>query len=163
MRLRATALRVTLFAALCFCLLAPLAAHAQSRVYAKDLVGSFDLDLNLDDVDVSEAENAIERMALRAVHALFEELTIRFTFDEDGSVEVVSQAFDEEPEADTATWRINAKGQLVMGEMDGVSINGVGDGETVWMWDDGRLQAYEYDDDGRLERSGVSLRPVERN
>jgi hypothetical protein len=147
-------------ALLLMALLAPAAlpAQAQSRVYAKDVVGTFDFVIELDE---AQPEGAGERIALRMVEALFAELSVRFTFVEDGTLEIVTSAFGSEPDVDYASWRINDAGQLELVDMDQTSVEMDGDEATVWMWDDGQLRAYNPAPGGGLEAEEVALRPVD--
>ncbi|WP_457652528.1 hypothetical protein [Rhodocaloribacter sp.] len=131
--------------ALTFLTLTATAAHAQSRVYEKDLTGTWKLMIDLDGKD---ADSALERIAMKAVDGLLDEIDIRFVFMKDHRLKVVTRAFDDEEEdEDYSEWRINDRGELILGDSDKVDFE-----DTVWLRKGDRLLPFEVEDGKRKEK-----------
>ena len=117
-------------------------ANAQRPVRSSDLRGTWRLVFDVDE----EADTAMGRVVLNAVDGFLDELDIRFEFRRNGELKVETNAFGD-TEEEYSEWRINSEGQLILGETEHVHSD-----DTVWMRDGRRLVAYEYDEEGRLNR-----------
>ena len=111
-------------------------AVAQQRVHPKDLEGStwqlvFDLE--------KEADNAFERIALKAVTGFMDEIDIQFDFRKDRALRVRVNAFNEENYEEYSNWAINDEGQLSLGDTDSFDAE-----DTVFMRDGDLLIPFEY-------------------
>jgi opacity protein-like surface antigen len=129
-------------------------AVAQQRVHPKDLEGStwqlvFDLE--------KEADNAFERIALKAVTGFMDEIDIQFDFRKDRALRVRVNAFNEENDEEYSNWAINDEGQLSLGDTDSFDAE-----DTVFMRDGDLLIPFEYKR-GKLERKeSIYLKRVDR-
>ena len=129
-------------------------AVAQQRVHPKDLEGStwqlvFDLE--------KEADNAFERIALKAVTGFMDEIDIKFDFRKDRALRVRVNAFNEENDEEYSNWAINDEGQLSLGDTDSFDAE-----DTVFMRDGDLLIPFEYKR-GKLERKeSIYLKRVDR-
>ena len=129
-------------------------AVAQQRVHPKDLEGStwqlvFDLE--------KEADNAFERIALKAVTGFMDEIDIQFDFRKDRALRVRVNAFNVENDEEYSNWAINADGQLSLGDTDSFDAE-----DTVFMRDGDLLIPFEYKR-GKLERKeSIYLKRVDR-
>jgi opacity protein-like surface antigen len=129
-------------------------AVAQQRVHPKDLEGStwqlvFDLE--------KEADNAFERIALKAVTGFMDEIDIQFDFRKDSALRVRVNAFNEENDEEYSNWAINDEGQLSLGDTDSFDAE-----DTVFMRDGDLLIPFEYKR-GKLERKeSIYLKRVDR-
>ena len=129
------------------------AAHAQSRVYEKDLIGTWKLVIDLDGKD---ADSALERVAMKAVSGLLDEIDIRFVFMKDHRLEVLTRAFDdEEVDEDESEWRINDRGELILGDTDKVDLE-----DTVWLRKGDRLVPFEVEDGKRKRKEKIYLERI---
>ncbi len=126
------------------------AAHAQSRVYEKDLSGTWKLVFDLDEKD---ADSSLERIAMKAANGLLDEIDIRFVFMKDHRLEVVTRAFDDDEEdVDYSEWRVNDRGELILGNTDKADFE-----DAVWLREGDRLIPYEYDDGRRKKKQAIYL------
>jgi opacity protein-like surface antigen len=129
-------------------------AVAQQRVHPKDLEGStwqlvFDLE--------KEADNAFERIALKAVTGFMDEIDIQFDFRKDRALRVRVNAFNVENDEEYSNWAINDEGQLSLGDTDSFDAE-----DTVFMRDGDLLIPFEYKR-GKLERKeSIYLKRVDR-
>ena len=129
-------------------------AVAQQRVHPKDLEGStwqlvFDLE--------KEADNAFERIALKAVTGFMDEIDIQFDFRKDRALRVRVNAFNEENDEEYSNWAINDEGQLSLGDTDSFGAE-----DAVFMRDGDLLIPFEYKR-GKLERKeSIYLKRVDR-
>jgi len=129
-------------------------AVAQQRVHPKDPEGStwqlvFDLE--------KEADNAFERIALKAVTGFMDEIEIQFDFRKDRALRVRVNAFNEENDEEYSNWAINDEGQLSLGDTDSFDAE-----DTVFMRDGDLLIPFEYKR-GKLERKeSIYLKRVDR-
>ncbi len=136
------------------CLLLALAvtdATAQSSVHAKDLTGVWQMTFELSE----EGESPAEVMALGAVERLLNWIDIRFEFLPENRLKVMVKVLGEE-EVEYGTWSVNDRRELVLDDTENFESE-----DTVWLFEDGRLTGYKYED-GRRVRStdGVFLAPV---
>jgi hypothetical protein len=137
----------------------PFAAQAQSKVSADDLTGQWQVVINLDE-KIDEAENAIERMAIKAMSGLLDEFDIRLLFETDGIARIEVVAFGEEANVDEdedLSWEITRHGGLVLGESDQFDSE-----DTIFFRNGDQLIAYEMNEDGKPgARKPLSLQRVE--
>lgn len=119
----------------------PVAAHAQ-RVYEKDILGTWELVI---EIDRSEADGVMERVMLNAVSGMLEDVDVRFEFRADNWLAICTDVYGEE-EDEVGSWHINDAGQLVLDETGDVDIN-----DSVWLLERDTLRAYKFTDSG-LER-----------
>ncbi len=117
--------------------------YAQSRVKDRDLRGTWELVFNIHEA----AETATERVILNAVDGFLDEIEIQMVFEEDNRTRVMVNAFGEE-EVEYSDWEINNKGQLLLGDTEHFQS----DDDRVWMFDKGKLFAYERGRKGELEK-----------
>ena len=110
-------------------------AHAQLGVHPKDLRGTWQLVFNIGE----QAESATERVVLNAVEGVLDEIDVRFEFLADNELKVTVNAFGEQ-ETEYAEWEINDHKELILGETDHFEGE-----DTVWLFNEGRLHAYEYE------------------
>ncbi|GIV58602.1 MAG: hypothetical protein KatS3mg042_1515 [Rhodothermaceae bacterium] len=130
------------------------AALAQHRVAPVDLYATWKLVIDLDE---RAADSALERFALKVARGFLDEVDIRFVFLDDGRLKVITRAFDDdEPDVEYSEWRINDRGELILGEADTVDVE-----DTVGLWEGGRLVAYEYEDGRRQRKQEVFLRRLQ--
>jgi hypothetical protein len=138
---------------LTFLALTATAAHAQSRVYEKDLAGTWKLVIDLDEKD---AGSSLERIAMKAVGGLLDEIDIRFVFMDDNRLKVVTRAFGrEEEDEDYSEWRVNDRGELILGDSDKVDFE-----DAVWLRKGDRLVPYEYEDGQRKKKEKIYLERI---
>ena len=124
------------------------AVLAQSSVHEKDLRGVWHLTFNIAD----RAENPGEQIVLGAVEGLLDWIDIRFEFLPENRLKVMVDVFGEE-EVEYAEWRVNDRHELVLSNSDHFDAEG-----TVWLFEGGRLVAYEYQGEERVRSSdGVIL------
>jgi hypothetical protein len=133
----------------------PLVAQAQKKVSPDDLEGEWKLIFSLEE-QAEDAETAFERLALKAVGGLMDEIDIRLRFESEGvfytSVGVFGEA--EEDTDDEAEWSITRHGGLVLGDSDHFSS----DDDTVFYFVEGSLVGFELNKDGKPgERKEISL------
>ena len=129
-------------------------AFAQKRVHPRDLEGTtwqlvFDLD--------KEADNAIERIALKAVDGFMDEIEIQFDFRKDRALRVRVEAFGEEDDEEYSTWSINDDGQLSLGETDSFESD-----DTLFMRDGDVLVPFEYKRGKLVRKDSIYLVKVDR-
>ena len=142
------------------------AVSAQSKVKEKDLLGEWELVIDLDEVrdeieEEVEEENrwvasfakSISNLALDIV----EGIDITMDFRDNGEVKIIVEVMGER-EIEYSEWYINNDGELIIEDDDS---NRWGrkrssrfdiDDADVWMMEDGKLQAYEKGRRGRLEK-----------
>lgn len=129
-------------------------SYAQSRVKDRDLRGTWELVFNIDEA----AETATERVILNAVDGLLDEIEIQMVFEEDNITRVMVNAFGEE-EVEYSDWEINNKGQLLLGDTEHFQS----DDDRVWMFDKGKLFAYERGRKGELEKvTEIYMKRIDR-
>lgn len=137
-----------------------LPAQAQTKISADDLPGQWKLVVTLEE-ELDEAENAIERMALKAVGGLLDEIDIRLLFEEDGTARVGVEAFGSEAEVeedDDLSWEITRHGGLVLGESDRFDSGS----DTIFFREGDLLVAFEQNADGKPgARKNLTLHRVD--
>lgn len=141
--------------------------QAQKKVKEKDLLGEWELVIDLDEVrdeleeELEEEENwLVGRFAKNISNFaldIVEGIDITMDFRINGEVKIIVQVMGER-EVEYSEWFINDDGELVIEDDDNdrwrnsrsskVDI----DNADVWMWEDGKLQAYEKGRRGRLEK-----------
>lgn len=121
-------------------------ANAQSRVHEKDLTGTWKFVVDLHS-EAQNADNALERVALKAAAGFMEEIDVRFEFQAQNRLKVTAKAFDEDADVEYTEWTINDRGQLTFADTKNVQAE-----DSVWMFVDGHLVPFEMKD-GRLVRS----------
>lgn len=120
--------------ALAFVLLVAVPAAAQDRVDPGMLTGTWQLSV---DIDPSEGESALTRMALKLAAGLMDELDIRFAFLDENRLRVMVDAFGNKEE-EWSHWEITPEGYLTMGSSDHFDVE-----DTIWYLDGDRLVAFE--------------------
>ncbi len=142
---------LTLGLLLVFCV---SAVNAQSRVRAKDLRGTWKLELEIDE----EAETATERVILSAVDGLLDEIDIYMEFRKNNELKVTVHAFGDK-EVEYSEWHINDKGELSLGESEHLQT-----GDSVWMFVGRHLESFEYKRNGKRVKESEHhyLRRVKR-
>lgn len=129
-------------------------AHAQQRVQERDLLGTWQLIL---DLDADEAETATERIILKSIGGLLDEVDVRFEFRPDGELHVRTVAFGE-TDTDTSDWTITEDGALLIGDTGDLDIETDGD---VWMLaEPGVLRSYTRTEDGLVLEEEASLKKL---
>jgi hypothetical protein len=136
-----------------------LPVQAQTKISADDLHGHWQLVVNLDE-ELDQAENAIERMALKAVGGLLDEIDIRLLFEEGGVARIGVEAFGSEAEVDEddISWEITRHGGLVFGESERFDSGE----DTIFFREGDLLIAYEQNKDGKPgARKNLSLHRID--
>ncbi|NNE35849.1 MAG: hypothetical protein HKN13_11455 [Rhodothermales bacterium] len=143
--------RILVLAALLIGVASISQAHAQSRVYEKDILGEWKLTLDLAD----QGDNTFERMVLGAIDGLIDGIDIHFIFEPDNKMMVTVNAMGDDDESEESEWRINKEGQLMISETDNF------ESDDVWLMKDGRLYSYEIENGELVEEEGVFLERVD--
>ncbi len=149
-----------------------VSVQAQSRVREKDILGDWDLVIDIDEVkdeieeELDNEDNWLARRFARSISSfaldIVESIDIRFRFREDGEVKIMLKIFGER-DTEYAKWYINRDGELII-EDDRKSGKrkfsmGYSDDDSVWMLKDGKLQAYEKSRRGkRMEKQEVFMK-----
>ncbi len=136
-----------------------LTAQAQTKISPDDIPGEWQLIISLDE-ELSEADNAIERMAIKAVGGLLDEIDIRLFFEADGVARLGVYAFDTEADVDEdgLSWEITRHGGLVLGESDRFDSGE----DTIFFREGDYLVAYEQNEDGKPgARKNLTLHRVD--
>lgn len=140
---------------------------AQSRVREKDILGEWDLVIDLEETrdeieeELEEEESWIARRFARGISNfaldIVEKIDIKFDFREDGEVKMTINIFGER-DVEYLDWSINDDGELIIEDDDrdrrrnrNHSSFNFSDDDDVWMMKNGRLQAFEKTRRGRLE------------
>jgi hypothetical protein len=142
----------TLPALLILLLISAVPVLGQRAVRPSDLDGTWQLSF---DVDLSDADGPFERIALKAVMGLLDEVDVRFAFRADHELRVMVDALGDKDE-ETSKWWITDGGALVLGDTGPVDS---GD-DAIWMKgdDDDVLWAYESLENGKPgDRKGMYL------
>ena len=141
-------------------LLLGFSAHGQKKVKERDLKGHwkmvFDFDEDfieqeIDTEDVPWLGKIIASGVSGIVFEIIDEIDITFEFQENNRLKIMVDVFGEE-EVEYARWHIDSKGGLVLDDDDH-------DGDDIWLFDKGKLYAYEKHYDG-LERQPIYLKRV---
>ncbi|MCE7992205.1 MAG: hypothetical protein HEP71_09505 [Roseivirga sp.] len=146
-----------------------VSAFSQSEVKEKDIIGQWDLIIDLDEIE-DEIERDLEDenwLAARFAKSISNfaldivgEIDIRMDFREDGEVKISVNAFGAR-ETEYAEWYINRDGELVIEDDDNRRrrdrrIN-IGDDDDVWLMKGDKLVSYEKGYRGRLKRQEVYM------
>lgn len=146
-----------------------VSAYSQGKVKEADIIGQWDLVIDLDEIE-DEIERDLEDenwLAARFAKSIsnfamniVEEIDIRMDFREDGEVKISVNAFGAR-ETEYAEWYINRDGELVIEDDDNRRrrnrrIN-IGDDDDVWLMKGDKLVAYEKGYRGRLKRQEVYM------
>lgn len=151
-----------------------LSVQAQQKVKEKDILGAWDLVIDIDHVkdeveeELEEEEFWLARSFAKSVSNfaldIVESIDVRFDFREDGEVKISVKVFGER-ETEWAEWFINDDGELIIQDEDnkrrrrGRNFSmGYSNDDDVWLIKDGKLQAYEKGRRGRLEKQEIYLK-----
>ena len=127
--------------------------NAQSRVRAKDLRGTWKLEITLQE----EAESSTERIILNAVDGLLDEIDIYMDFRKNNELKVTVDAFGEK-EVEYSEWHINDAGELTFSDSEHFKSE-----DAVWMFNGHRLESFKYKNGERIrEDENVYLRRVKK-
>lgn len=124
-------------------------ALAQDRVHKNDLDGIWRLQIEVEE----DGDTAFERIVLKSVSGFLDEIKVGFHFRNDNVLRITTSAFGEK-DVEYSEWHINDRGQLILGDTGQVDID-----DVVWMLDDGKLGAFNPEDD--LSSAGVYLERVD--
>jgi hypothetical protein len=158
----------TIMLAATFC----MSVNAQTKVKEKDIIGQWDLVIDIDEIE-DEIEEEIENehwLAARFARSIsnfaldiVEDIDIRMDFREDGEVKITVNAFGAR-ETEYAEWYITRDGELVIEDDDrdrrgrrSRSHISIGDDDDVWMMDGDKLVSYERGYRGKLKRQEVYM------
>ncbi|MFY0593484.1 hypothetical protein [Roseivirga sp.] len=140
---------------------------AQSKVREKDILGQWDLVIDVDEArdeieeELEEEESWIARRFARGISNfaldIVESIDIRFDFREDGELKMSLNVLGER-EVEYLEWFINKDGELIIEDDDSDRRRGrnnrsfhFSNDDDVWLMKDGKLQAFEKTRRGRLE------------
>lgn len=152
-----------------FMLGAGFGSFAQSKVQEKDILGEWELVIDLDMRDIEDEVDDDNWLAARFAKSIgnfvldvIDEIDITLDFRRNGEVKITVDVFGEH-EVEYSDWRINKEGQLVIEDFDSnrrgrrsYSRRDSRD-DDVWMFDGRRLFAYEKGYRDRLKRKDVFL------
>ena len=133
-----------------------LGAMAQQKVKEKDVIGEWQLMIDIDREDIEEEieeeENWLARSFARSISSfaldIVESIDIEFELRPNGDLRIEVEVIGER-EVEYAEWYINRDGQLIIEAEEGndhVHIDDI----DVFMMKDGKLRAYEKSKRGRL-------------
>ena len=141
---------------------------AQSKVREKDILGEWDLVIDLEDAreeveeELEEEESWLARRFASGISSfamdIVEKIDIKFDFRKDGEVKLSINIFGER-EVEYLDWSINDDGQLIIEDKDhdrrddrrSNNSFDFSDDDDVWMMKNGKLQVFEKTRKGRLE------------
>lgn len=137
---------------------------AQKKVREKDVIGDWELviDIDRDDIEreIGEEENWLARSFAKSISNfaldIVESIDIDLQFRENGDLRIEVEVFGER-EVEYAEWYINRDGELIIDseDSDHVHIDDI----DVFLMDEGKLVAYEKGRKGRLyEKEEIYLR-----
>lgn len=129
-------------------------AWAQQKVKEKDIIGPWQLVIDIDREDIEreieEEENWLARSFAKSVSSfaldIVESIDVEFEFRKNGDLRIEVNVMGER-EVEYAEWYINGDGELVI-EDEGDNHVHIDDVD-VFMMDDGKLVAYEKGKRGR--------------
>ncbi|GAB5524581.1 MAG: hypothetical protein Roseis2KO_24530 [Roseivirga sp.] len=145
-----------------------VSAFSQTEVKEKDIIGQWDLIIDLDEIEDEierdlEDENWLAARFARSISNfaldIVNEIDIRMDFREDGELKITVNAFGVR-ETEYAEWYINRDGELVIEDEDdrgsrrgrrNTHIN-IGDDDDVWLMKGDKLVAYEKGYRGKMKR-----------
>lgn len=139
---------------LCLLLMVTSAAWAQQKVKEKDIIGPWQLVIDIDREDIEreieEEENWLARSFAKSVSSfaldIVESIDVEFEFRKNGDLRIEVNVMGER-EVEYAEWYINGDGELVI-EDEGENHIHIDDVD-VFMMEDGKLVAYEKGKRGR--------------
>ncbi len=151
-----------------------ISVQAQKKVREKDILGEWDLVIDLDHVkeeveeELEEEEFWLARSFAKSVSNfaldIVESIDVRFDFRDNGEVKISVKVFGER-ETEWAEWYINDDGELIIEDEDDHRRRrsrrfsmGYSNDNDVWLLEDGKLHSYDKDRRGRLERQEVYLK-----
>ena len=141
---------------------------AQSKVREKDILGEWDLVIDLKEVrdeveeELEEEESWLARRFASGISSfamdIVEKIDIKFDFRKDGEVKLSINIVGER-EVEYLDWSINDDGQLIIEDKDhdrrddrrSTNSFDFSDDDDVWMMKNGKLQVFEKTRRGRLE------------
>lgn len=139
---------------------------AQKKVKEKDVVGEWELVIDIEDIqeeleeELEEEENWLARSFAKSVSSfalnIVESIDIEFEFRENGDLRIEVEVMGER-EVEYAEWYVNRDGELIIEseDRDHVHIDDI----DVFMMEDGKLVAYEKGRRGRLyEKEEIYLK-----
>lgn len=138
---------------------------AQGKVTEKKLIGTWKLVIEIEDEleearqEMDDEDNVLGELILSGVSGLVEgimdNIEIYFEFRPGGEVVIMAEAFgNNDDEDEYARWEINKRGELIISDMDNISIND----DDYWLMDSRYL--ISYDENGEKEEN-VYMRKVE--
>lgn len=145
-----------------------LGVMAQKKVKEKDLIGEWELviDIDMEDIEeeLEEEENWLARSFAKSVSSfaldIVESIDIEFEFRKNGDLRIDIEVMGER-EVEYAEWYINRDGELVIeaeDDRDQIKIDDI----DVFMMKDGKLVAYEKGRRGKLyEKEEIYLQKKE--
>lgn len=146
-----------------------LGVMAQKKVKKRDIIGEWQLRIDIDreeiEEEIEEEENWLARSLARSVSSfaldVVENIDVEFDFRSNGEVRVEVYVLGKR-EVDYLEWYITREGELII-ESDSGDENLHIDGVDVFMWDRGNLVAYEKRGRGKYyERQEVYLERKEQ-
>ena len=154
--MRKTGLNLVLGCLFAAVLMLPVSnSFGQSKVKERHLRGTWKLYIDLEEEMEKEETNVGARMILGAVDGLLGGIDIELEFHKDNQLKVMVDAYGDE-DVEWGSWHIK-EGKLYLDDSDSYSFD-----DTAWMLKKGRLQAYEYNDRGKLdEKSAVYMRRID--
>ena len=145
-------------------LMMTVSVMAQKKVKEKDIIGEWELVLDIDREDIEreieEEENWLARSFAKSMSNfaldIVESIDVDFEFRENGDVRIEVNVFGER-EVEYAEWYITREGELIIESEDDDHIHI--DDIDVFMMDEGKLVAYEKSRRGKLyEKEEIYLR-----
>lgn len=151
-----------------------ISVQAQKKVREKDILGEWELVIDIDNVrdeveeELEEEEFWLARRFAKSMSNfaldIVESIDVRFDFRDDGDVKISVKVFGER-ETEWAEWYINDDGELIIEDEDdrrgrrkrNFSM-GYSNDNDVWLLEDGKLQSFDKDRRGRLEKQEVYLK-----
>jgi len=142
-----------------------LGLMAQKKVKEKDLIGEWELVIDIDMKDIEEEleeeENWLAKSVAKSVSSfalgIVESINVEFEFRENGDVRIDVEVMGER-EVEYAEWYINKDGELIIeaeDERDQIKIDDI----DVFMMKDRNLVAYEKGRRGKLyEKEEIYLK-----
>ncbi len=146
-----------------------VSVQAQKKVREKDILGEWDLVIDLEEAreeveeELEEEESWLARRFARGISNfamdIVESIDIKFDFREDGEVKLSMNIFGER-EVEYLDWSINKDGELIIEDKDDDRRDSrrrsnnsfdFSDDDDVWMMKDGKLQVFEKTRRGLLE------------
>ena len=139
--------------------------YAQDKVRKKDLIGQWELVIDVRDEieeEIEEEDNWLAERFARAISNfalnIVEDIDIKMDFRENGEVKISVDVFGVH-ETEYAEWEINSMGELIITDEDDRDRRSrrsrrihIGSDHDVWMMDGKKLVAYDKGYRGRLKK-----------